>query len=217
MHSTRLSALDASFLAAETPTAHMHVGWAAVFDPPEDRPRPAFGEFRDHIASRLARAPRYRQRLEFVPFGVHDPVWVDDEGFDVRRHVLHAPAATLGEVAAAAMSAPLERSRPLWECWLAPELDDGRIAVVGKAHHSMVDGLAAVELAALLLDPAPEPPPSGSDGWEPAPPPGWMTLLGRGVFDRAREEIGLAGSVARSFTSPQRLADAAAGARRAAA
>ena len=32
----RLSALDASFLAVEGPTAPMHVGWVALFDPPQD-------------------------------------------------------------------------------------------------------------------------------------------------------------------------------------
>src|SRR4051812_40463096 len=71
MSPTRLSALDASFLTVETPTAHMHVGWAAVFDPPEDAPRPTFADLREHIAARMDRAPRYRQRLEEVPFGVN--------------------------------------------------------------------------------------------------------------------------------------------------
>src|SRR5690242_14456581 len=168
MSHTRLSALDTSFLTVETPTAHMHVGWAAVFDLPEDGPRPTFEELRDHIGARLSRAPRYRQRLEEVPFGVNDPVWVDDGDFDVRNHVIDARGTDLGEMLDSAMSTPLERSRPLWECWVAPRLDDGRIAVVGKAHHSMVDGLAAVELAALLLDPAPDPPPAGDGRWLPA-------------------------------------------------
>ena len=54
MAPARLSALDASFLQVETPTAHMHVGWAAIFEPPEDRPRPSFEELRAHVASRLA-------------------------------------------------------------------------------------------------------------------------------------------------------------------
>src|SRR4051812_38061263 len=117
MSPTRLSALDASFLTVETPTAHMHVGWAAVFDPPEDGPRPTFAELRDHIASRLDRAPRYRQRLESVPFGVNEPVWVDDDDFDVRHHVLEADSDNLDEVVSAAMSTPLEHSRPMWECW----------------------------------------------------------------------------------------------------
>ena len=53
------------------------------------------------------------------------------------------------------MSAPLEHGRALWELWIADDLPDGRIGVVGKAHHCLVDGLAAVELMALLLDATP--------------------------------------------------------------
>ena len=70
MATTRLSALDAAFLAVETPTAHMHVGWASVYDPPAQGPRPGFDELRDHIGSRFGRAPRYRQLLRRVPLGI---------------------------------------------------------------------------------------------------------------------------------------------------
>ena len=208
MTPTRLTALDASFLAAETPTAHMHVGWAAVFDPPEGGPRPTFEDLRDHIESRLDRTPRYRQRLANVPLGVHDPVWVDDDRFDVDRHVLPTPFTNLDNVIAAAMSAPVERTRPLWEIWVAPRLDDGRIAVVGKVHHCMVDGLAAVELAALLLDPAPEAPPAEPDEWRPQPGPGPWSRLARGVVDRVVEEASLMRLPARIVSSPSRLAQA---------
>ena len=61
--STRLSTLDSSFLEVESPSAHMHVGWAALFRPPPQAGRPTFGEVRSHIAGRMGRAPRYRQRL----------------------------------------------------------------------------------------------------------------------------------------------------------
>ena len=214
MTPARLTPLDASFLAAETPTAHMHVGWAAVFDPPPDGRRPTYTDLRDHIESRLDRAPRYRQRLAPVPFDLHDPVWVDDERFDVARHVLRAPFTDLDQIVSAAMSAPLERSRPLWECWVAPELDDGRVAVVGKVHHCMVDGLAAVELAALLLDPEPEPPPAVCDVWRPEPAPSALSRLVQGALDRAVEEARLAGLPARIAGSPARVAAALAEARR---
>jgi diacylglycerol O-acyltransferase / wax synthase len=216
MSHTRLSALDTSFLTVETPTAHMHVGWAAVFDPPEDGARPTFEELRDHIGARLGRAPRYRQRLEGVPFGVHDPVWVDDDDFDVRHHVLDARTTNLDEIVDAAMSTPLERSRPLWECWVAPRLDDGRIGVVGKAHHSMVDGLAAVELAALLLDPEPDPPPTGGGEWLPQPAPGRAELLAQGLVDRVWEELGIGRALARVLATPGRFAQRLGAARRAA-
>ncbi|HXW58563.1 MAG TPA: wax ester/triacylglycerol synthase domain-containing protein, partial [Solirubrobacteraceae bacterium] len=83
----RLSALDASFLALETSTAHMHVGWVATFDAPAGGPPPSFSDLRDHIERRLGRAPRYRQKLRSVPLGLNAPEWADDGSFSVDRHV----------------------------------------------------------------------------------------------------------------------------------
>src|SRR5687767_13554288 len=77
MADSRLSALDASFLDVETPTAHMHVGWTATFARPVDGRACDFEALRDHIVARLDRAPRYRQRLADVPLDVDGPVWVD--------------------------------------------------------------------------------------------------------------------------------------------
>jgi diacylglycerol O-acyltransferase / wax synthase len=215
MSSERLSALDASFLEVETATAHMHVGWAAAFETPDDGPAPSFEQLRDHISRRLHRAPRYRQRLAEVPLGLSQPVWVDDDGFDLDRHVRRAPAGDLRELAGTVLSTPLARDRPLWEMWIADELDDGRIGVVGKAHHCMVDGIAAVELAALLLDPQPDPPPEPPDGWLPRPAPGPATRLFQGVVDRAAGQLSLVGTAARLATSPSRLAAGAQSAARA--
>jgi diacylglycerol O-acyltransferase len=212
MAPNRLSALDASFLDVETASAHMHVGWAAVFDPPQDRPAPSFEQLRDHIGRRLHRAPRYRQRLAGVPLGVARPVWVDDDRFDLTRHVRRADRASLAELAGSVLSTPLGRERPLWELWIADRLDDGRIGIVGKAHHCMVDGIAAVELATVLLDAEPERPPDPPDEWEPAESPGQAKLLLDGLVDRARDQLALAGSAARLARSPVKLA---AGAQRA--
>src|SRR3712207_6052483 len=143
----------------------MHVGWAATFAPPAGQPRPTFAQLRDHIAGRLGRAPRYRQRLARVPPGVHQPARGDDPPFDPDRHILQATHRDLGEVVDAVMSVPLERDRPLWEMWIAPDLEDGSIGLVGKAHHCMVDGVAAVELATLLLDVEPDPSGGEDAGW----------------------------------------------------
>ena len=56
----------------------------------------------------------------------------------------------------------------------------------------MVDGLAAVELGSLLLDPGPDPAPAEEDpDWLPAPAPNALELLARGVWDRTREQLGL--------------------------
>jgi diacylglycerol O-acyltransferase len=187
----RLSALDASFLAVESPSAHMHVGWAATFAAPEHGPRPGFGELFAHIAGRLGRAPRYRQRIAPDALGLHAPLWVDAEDFDPAEHIHHSAAERLEDLADAVLSEPLRRDRPLWEIWIAPALADGRIGLVGKAHHCMVDGLAAVELGSLLLDFDAEPSAVEADEWRPAPTPHALELLARGAFDRAREPLGL--------------------------
>ena len=60
---------------------------------------------------------------------------------------------------------------------MVERLRDGCIGVVGKAHHAMIDGLAAVEMASLVLDGTPEPPPVEDDQWRPGPAPGPAHLL----------------------------------------
>jgi WS/DGAT/MGAT family acyltransferase len=145
----------------------MHVGWVATFRPPVLRSRPTFKEVRDHVAGRLGRAPRFRQRLAHVPLGLSTPVWVDDTDFDLDRHVVRTTLPHLDDVVRLAMSVPLERDRPLWEIWVADSLADGQLAIVGKVHHCMVDGIAAVQLAALVVDAAPDVAAPEPDGWRP--------------------------------------------------
>jgi WS/DGAT/MGAT family acyltransferase len=201
MTGTRLSALDDSFLAVESPSAHMHVGWAAAFRPPERGEPPRFADLRDHIESRLCRAPRYRQRIARVPFGLNAPIWVDDRSFDVNRHVVASSARRLVDLVDGCMSQQLHRDRPLWQICISDRLDDGRIGVVGKAHHCMVDGIAAVELASLLLDPTPETPAAEADRWRAARPPGPLRRLIGGALDRFLDGVSLAGIPSRLVRS----------------
>ena len=199
----RLSPLDASFLAVESDTAPMHVGWAAVFSPSGDDARPTFEQLRDHIAARMGRAPRYRQRLARVPLGLQPPVWVDDEHFAVERHVRHDTSRDLAALAGAVMSEPLRADRPLWEIVIADRLADGRIGVIGKVHHCVVDGIAAVELAGLLLDPTPDAPPMIAPAWRPAPAPDGAALLAGAARDLADRQIGLLAAAWRTARAPR--------------
>src|SRR5215207_3537524 len=203
--STRLSALDASFLEVETPAAHMHVGWVARFTAREGRRAPSFEELRAHIAGRLGAAPRYRQRLVSVPLGVHDPVWADDPDFRIERHVLRADSSDVGVVADAVMSCPLARDRPLWEMWIAADRDGGGFAVVGEAHHCMVDGLAALELGMALLDPEPDARREAPAVHEARPAPAPLPLLARSVLDRFGQQLGVARAGVGLARSPTRL------------
>ena len=207
MTTERLTPLDASFLNAETPSAHMHVGWVARFSPPADGAGlPGFGELRAHVAARLDRAPRYRQRVEEVPLGVNQPVWIDDPDFDLDLHLRHSIATDLDTLADAVFSRPLARDRPLWEIWIADRLDGGELGLVGKLHHCMVDGLAAVELGSMLLDLEPERGPLGrARRFERIPLPEPAGLFAEGVADRVEEQVRLAGGIVRGMLTPWKL------------
>jgi WS/DGAT/MGAT family acyltransferase len=202
---TRLSPLDDSFLGLEGPTAHMHVGWTALFEPPLNRPRPSFEELRRHIGVRLCRAPRYRQKISPAPLDIDAPSWIDDPYFDISRHVLPASSDDLDQAVEDCMSRPLSRQRPLWEIRIAERLGNGRIAVIGKAHHCMVDGIAAVELASLLLDPTPNAGPGKDDDWRPNAAPQPLERVVGGLGDKAMAPVRLARGAARLVSSPRRL------------
>ena len=116
----RLSSLDSLFLELEDRTAHMHVGAVAVFE----GGAPPYEDLLRLVESRLHRVPRYRQRVQFVPFKQGRPVWIDESQFDLEYHVRHtalpAPGgdAELKKLAARPFSQALDRDKPLWEMWL---------------------------------------------------------------------------------------------------
>jgi WS/DGAT/MGAT family acyltransferase len=160
----RLSGLDASFLYAETPTMHMHVGMAAVFDPSTVPGGYSFRRVRQLINDRIPLIPVFQRRLVEVPFRLGFPVWVDDPEFDIdnhlRRAALPAPGGMreLGDFAADVISRQLHRDRPLWEMWIVEGVEDGKIALVAKMHHSTIDGVSGAELLGVLFDLEPHPP-----------------------------------------------------------
>jgi diacylglycerol O-acyltransferase / wax synthase len=187
----RLSPLDASFLFAEDRTTAMHVGGVMTFAPPEKGTFDA-DAFVALIGSRLGLVPRYRQKVREVPGYLGLPVWVDDPDFDldyhVRRSALPAPGSDeqLRALVGRLLGRRLDRSRPLWEIYLVEGLSDGRFAVITKTHHAMVDGLASMDVGALLLDATPEPRETAADGWRPAPEPSALDLAADAVRDAIR-------------------------------
>lgn len=159
VHYERLSHLDKSFLALETRSTHMHVGAVAIFDAGSFA-TPEGGididVVRAFVESKLHFVPRYRQRLAWVPIEGR-PVWVDDEFFNIEHHVrniaLPRPGTEeqLKRIAGRLMSQPMDRSKPLWEIVVVEGLAGGRFALVTKFHHSMIDGIAGVDLMASLM------------------------------------------------------------------
>lgn len=195
----RLSALDVSFLYMEEPTTPMHVGGLAVFQPPEE------GFDYDRlvrlIEDRISLVPRYRQKIRWVPGHLANPVWVDDADFDVtfhvRRSALPRPGsdAQLRELVSRLMSRRLDRNRPLWEMYLVEGLDGGRIAVITKTHHAMVDGISAVDIGQVILDVTPTPRDVPDDLWMPAPAPNTIGLVADAVTELVRRPTAVVDTV----------------------
>src|SRR5205085_2333128 len=156
-----------SFLYFEEPTTPMHVGAVAVFQAPDT------GFDLDRlvrlISARIAFVPRYRQRIRWVPGRLGNPVWVDDQDFDITYHVRRSALPRPGydeqlhDLTARLMCRKLDHTRPLWEVYLVEGLSRNRIAVITKTHQAMVDGIGAIDIGQVILDVSPSAKPPGSE------------------------------------------------------
>ena len=188
----RLSPLDVSFLYLETPTTAMHVGGVAIFDPPKGNEEFDYEALVELVSRRISLVQRYRQKVRGVPGKLANPVWVDDEDFDityhVRRSALPRPGSLdqLRELVGRVQSRQLDRNRPLWEIYLVEGLADGRFAIITKTHHAMVDGISAIDIGTLILDSTIEPRQIPDDGWIPRREPTSVSLVVNALTDSLR-------------------------------
>jgi diacylglycerol O-acyltransferase / wax synthase len=212
-HGDRLSAVDASFLAQEGHTSHMHVGAVLVFEGPP----PSYEDFCDQVRGRLHLVPRYRQKLAVPPLETGRPLWVDDANFNLEYHIRHtalpAPGSEeqLRALAARIHSQQLDRSKPLWETWLVQGLQDNRFAIISKTHHSLVDGIAGVDLITVLFDPTPVPQeiPHEGEPWVPRSEPSALDMAARGVKGLAKLPFQLSGRALSAASHPAQALDTA--------
>jgi diacylglycerol O-acyltransferase / wax synthase len=171
----RLNGVDALMLYTETPEIHMHTLKIGVLDVSDVDGGFSFDVFRRVAYPRLRAMAPLRHQLVEVPLKLHHPMWVvnDDIDFDyhVRQARVPAPGGRreldqlIGEIA----STPLDRSRPLWEMYVAEGLADDRIAVIHKVHHVLADGVASANQMAKVMEPyQPRSDIRVSDGSDPA-------------------------------------------------
>jgi len=206
----RLSVVDNSFLAIEGANTPMHIGAVALFEAgPLTQPDGGINveRIRGYVASRLHLIPRYRQRLAAVPFGTR-LVWVDDDHFNIDYHVRHTSLPRPGDerqlkrLAARITSQQLDRAKPLWEMWVVEGIEGNRFALVAKTHHCMIDGIAGVDLMAVLLSPSPDTGTAPAPAWIPRPAPSRLALLRDEWLRRLREPLAIAGELPCPLTEP---------------
>ena len=154
----QLSGLDASFLYLETGTQFGHVTGLGVFRRPDTPGWSPYEAVKEKLTRRLPDLEPFRRRLVEVPFALDHPFWIEDPDFDIEFHVretaVPAPGTRdqLAQLAARLIARPLDRSHPLWECYVIDGLEDDCFGVLTKVHHATVDGAAGAELMTIFYD-----------------------------------------------------------------
>lgn len=211
----RLTALDTGFLYLESARTPMHVGSVSVFEGGplrDDNGRVRLEEVQAVLEERMPWVPRFRKKLVTPPLRLGLPFWVDDPNFDIHHHVKLATvpgpgsATQLRELAAQLHMEVLDRSRPLWELWLVDGLADGRVALIEKIHHALVDGISSVDVATATLDLTPETRHPGAWTYAPEPIPGVVDLVADAL---AQNALRPAKSLWRRIRAPGSLATSA--------
>jgi WS/DGAT/MGAT family acyltransferase len=212
-HLDRLTAVDASFLANEGDASHMHIGATLIFEGPP----PRYVDLVEHVRSRLALVPRFRQKLVVPPLEAGRPLWADDVNFNLSYHIRHTALPQPGgeeqlrQLVGRIFSQKLDRSKPLWEMWLVQGLERDRFAILTKTHHAMVDGVSGVDIATVLFDLEPVPSPDRvEDDWAPEREPSSVELLARGAVELAELPIRLAERAVHAVRQPEWAAKRAA-------
>ncbi len=194
----RLRAGDLTLLAEDQPQTPMHNATLEIFEPGDSGFD--YDALVAHIDDRIAFVPRYRQRVRKVPGRLANPVWVDDDHFDlgyhVRRSALPRPGTMdqLRELAARIMSRRLDPDRPLWEVYFVEGLEGGRVALLSKSHQILVDGIGTVDLGQVLLDVDPGPRTLVHEGWVPDHEPTQTALALDAVAESLRHPRVAAGT-----------------------
>ena len=154
----QLNGVDVSFLSWEGPTTVGHVTSVLLLDP-STSPEPwTFERFRRHLQSRLDRLEPLTRKLVEIPLGLDRPYWTPDPHFDLDYHLRYVAVPGGGsrdhfaDLVARIHERPLDRRRPLWECYVVDGVDEDRKAIISKIHHAAIDGLSGQELLAVLVD-----------------------------------------------------------------
>jgi diacylglycerol O-acyltransferase / wax synthase len=155
-----LSGLDATFLYLETPQTPMHVGSLQLYELPPGFKGSFHAQVIKHLTSRIHLSSIFTSKLAFMPLDLGHPIWVNDDDFDLGRHVRKITTPKMTVKMAEAMSAKLhgqliDRNHPLWEFYIFDKITrkDGSICAgfYSKIHHAALDGKGGTVLANLKI------------------------------------------------------------------
>ncbi len=143
----RLSPEDLTVLATDAGQVPMHMAAVLEFGPVMD-----VAALVATLGERLSSVPRLRQRLLRPGWGGGRPFWVDDETFDLARHVQQS-SSPAGDLVCRRLCA----EHPLWRMYYSDSGGDVRVVIV--LHHVLADGMGGLAALAGLVDGVPVPQP----------------------------------------------------------
>ncbi len=158
----RMTGIDPMFIYSDTPETPMEIAYACVFDPSSTPGGYSFERVQAVLDERVPTLPSFRRRLVAVPLGLDHPRWVDDPDFDLSNHLYRVAVPAPGgdeeftAMVASVMGRPLTPGQPPWEMHVIEGLSGGRVGLIAKVHHAVIDGVAGAQLLAQLLDLSPE-------------------------------------------------------------
>lgn len=185
----RLNSSDALMLRLDRGNAYNHTLKIAILDPSTDPRGWSRERMQQLMRERIYLLPVFRQRYLSTPFGLHQPIWVDDPEFDLDAHVGYVACPAPGgmkELCALieqVYANPLDRRRPLWQLWVVEGLEDDRVALVTLFHHAYTDGIGAIGMMENVFSDGPGDSFGGSAAWEPGPLPSPSRRLGWALRD----------------------------------
>jgi WS/DGAT/MGAT family acyltransferase len=140
----------------------MNIGAVVELEARSEDPAERFDDLKSVIAARIHEIPVLTQRVVRAPFDMTWPILVEDDRFDLDRHVvrvaLPAPGTDdqLDVFVSEFLSRSLSPQRPLWQLLIIEGLEDGRAVLVVKMHHALADGVSFAETIANIFDISPE-------------------------------------------------------------
>jgi diacylglycerol O-acyltransferase len=185
----RMGGADAFMLAMETPKAYMHTFKVAILDPATDPEGWSFEKFEQIFKDSVHLVPFFRWKFAPAPFNINHPLWIEDRGFNLDYHLRHVACPAPGDHRALCKfmsdvyAYQLDRSRPLWKCWVVEGLQDGKVAVVTMVHHAYVDGVGASHVLEQFYKETPGHIRESAPEWQPRVTPSWLKQLWLAIVD----------------------------------
>jgi diacylglycerol O-acyltransferase / wax synthase len=211
----RLNPLDASWLAVDSLDTPMHVGSLLIFQVPPDAGEDFAQKLFAHLKSSTEIHPPWNLKLKSPALRRVLPVWEYEEDIDMDYHIRHSALPRpggerqLGVLVSRLHGRQLDFTRPLWEATLIEGLENNRIALYTKMHHSLVDGISGMRMLQRTMGDSPAasrklpppwaaPPPERKHNGDELPPSpeGALTSVVNGL----RKQVGSVPELTRALT-----------------